>query len=140
MVSSTIKMFQFNQKFCQIIGIKLPKTNGNRYTFEPVHLIFVICLTLFAMTLLAFLVYDAKSMVEYGIIFLMLITIILTLVVYFITIWRMKDILKFTENCETFIERSKPNVVPISSAHITPSVCFAYFLQQGKTKKWHTVI
>lgn len=59
------------------------------------------------MALLAFLVYDAKSMGECGIIFFFSIGVAEGLAAYFITLWKMDDILLFIKNCEEFIAKSK---------------------------------
>lgn len=103
MAGGSVKLFQFNQKYCQSIGIELPNSNENRYTFSVI-LIFV---TIFAMALFGYLVYGAQSMAEYGIVFFVLINNIFGTATYYITIWKMKDISKFTQNCEQFIEKSK---------------------------------
>lgn len=103
MAVSASKLFEFNQRFCQTFGISRNRNN----TIEPKHLIFVIFEAIFVISLFGFLSYNANSMGEYGMTFYVLISIILALAFYFITLWRIADILKFTENCEAFIEKSK---------------------------------
>lgn len=117
MAGASIKLFQFNQKFCQTMGIKLSRSNKNRYVFE--HVIFVIFETLFAITLVAFLLYDAESMGEYGATFFTLITIMLAFVIYFVMVWKIQNIMKFTENCERFIEKSIYCVVMTESLSLS---------------------
>lgn len=107
MAGDSIKLFQFNQKYCQMVGIKAPKTIDNRNKLELKQLIFAIFAILFEIELLAFLVNDAESMGEYGITIYFLCTALLALFDHSMLIWTMEDILKFTEYCEAFIEKSK---------------------------------
>lgn len=110
MAGSSTRLFQFNQNYCQVIGIKSPKSNENLYKCKSIRFIFVIFETIFAIALLAFLLYDAESMGEYGITFHIFNTAIAVVFFYFIMISKMNDILLFTENCEKFIKKSKFNV------------------------------
>lgn len=107
MATNSIKLFQFNQNFLQTVGIKFSKSNENRSKFEPMQLFLYGSLILLSMTSLAFLLYDAKSMVEYGIIFFTLLSAKFALVVYFMFIFKAEDNLKFTAICEKFIEKSE---------------------------------
>lgn len=107
MAGRSINLFQFNQKFCEIIGVKLPEANPNGHIFNLINLGVVISLTVFIMPTAAYLLYDANSMAEYGIVFYILICGIEGMVVYFITIWEIDEILEFIENCEEFIEKSE---------------------------------
>lgn len=106
---NSIKLFRFNQKYCQAIGIKLPQMKQNRHKFNAVNWSFVICATEFAMTLLGFLAYDASSMAEYSANFYTLICIINAIFDYLILVWKLEDVLKYIDNCEKFIEESKSN-------------------------------
>lgn len=101
---SSTKLFQFNQKYCEAIGIK---SAPNRHTLNSKHLIFVVFSLQFAFTIATFLVTDAKSMGEYGTGFFTLITIAEATVAHFLTLWEVGEISKFTENCEKFIEKSE---------------------------------
>lgn len=107
MAGGTIKLFQFNQKLCHAMGIKLPKPNENWDIYEIIRWIYVTSQILFALALLAFLLYDAKAMGEYGIEFFSLVTLVFSLIVYFGKFCQLKDLLKFIENCERFIRKSK---------------------------------
>lgn len=64
---NSIKLFKFNQKFCQKVGIYLSQSNQNGYSINSINLIFVICLTQFLIALLAFFLFDAKLMRDYGV-------------------------------------------------------------------------
>lgn len=110
---NSIKLFQFNEKLCQTLGIFAVKFNSNRHKSNAINVIFAICLTHFAMTSVAFLFYDAKSMDDYGVAILELNCITVALAYYFVSIWKMEDCLKSIENCEQFIETSKLKILPI---------------------------
>lgn len=104
---NSIKLFEFNQIYCHNVGIQLPKSTEDRCKLIAMHLIFVVCLAQYAIASVGFLVYDAKSMGECTAAIFMLISIINTTFVYFITISKLEEIWKFTEHCERFIEKSK---------------------------------
>lgn len=105
MAGKSIKLFQLNQKYCQALGMELPKSNENHCTL--MYWIFVISQTVFGTALFAFLVYDAESMGEYGMTLIALIIIMAILVIYFTTILQMNEILDFIEQCEILIGKSK---------------------------------
>lgn len=107
MAGRSIKLFQFNQEFCQTIGIELPQSNRNRYKRKAINLILIVCLVQYATATAGFLVYDAKSMGEYSVTFFAMICIIEALIDYLIIIWKLEDISKFIENCEKLIGKSE---------------------------------
>lgn len=105
MAGGSIKLFQFTQNYCQILGIY---SNKNRYKLIAMRLIVVFCAVVFAAALIAFLLYDAKSMCEYGVTVFILTSICVGMYAYFFTsIWERENIFKFIENCEKFIKKSK---------------------------------
>lgn len=108
--SNSIQLFQFIKKFGQTIGICTPRSNRNRYALNSKNWIFAIFTAQYAMATVAFIVYDAKSVVELGIALVQLNNTIISMLVYFIINWKMDDILKFCESCERFIEKSKQNL------------------------------
>lgn len=105
MAGGSIELFQYNRNYCEAIGIKLPASHQNRFKFSAVNLIFIVCTTELIVVVSAFLLYDATSLDEFGVNWCALICITLGLFNYFIFIWKMEDILKFTECCEAFIEK-----------------------------------
>lgn len=107
MAGRSIKLFQFNQKYCKTIGIQLPETNRKGCKYNWINLGFFICSIEFFITSSAYLLYDANSMAEYGIVFFVLTTVIECMVAYLISILKVKEISEFIENCEDFIEKSK---------------------------------
>lgn len=99
-----IKLFQRFQKFHQmrIIGISSFQANSNsRKTFG------LIFFGQFTVTTVAFLVFDAKSLFDYGFGFFTVITAINFNIMYLIFIWEFENTYKFIGNCERFIEKSK---------------------------------
>lgn len=123
-MSSSIKFFQFVQKFYQITGIYSSQSNQQKRWTHSIRTIFLICFGQYMFTLAAFLVLKAKSMFEYGFTFYVLITIINGTVIYLTFIWQLKNILKFIENCEAFIEKSKYELWPFMKLWRRTSVYF----------------
>lgn len=103
----SIKLFQFNKKFCQTAGIFVRRSNQSRCTFLVVKLALVICMAQYAIATAAFIVYDAKSMDEYTATIFILLSAINTASDYSFTVCKMEHISKFTENCEALIEKSE---------------------------------
>lgn len=107
MANSSVKLFQFNPKYCETIGINLPESNESRYLYKVKRVIYVIFEASFWIPSLAFLLADAELMEDYGMTFFNLITITFTWAMYFMTSWKMDDISEFIEKCEAFIQKSK---------------------------------
>lgn len=106
-MADSIKLFQLNRKSCELIGIYVPQTEKDRHKRNSINLTFVICLTQFAITLVAFLLYDANSMSDYGAACYTLFTVLGSTIAYLIFVWKMNEILTFVANCELFIGKSK---------------------------------
>lgn len=68
---------------------------------------FLIVCAEYLLTTAAFLVFEAKSIFEYGFVFYMLITAINTTSIYLIFVWQSANTYKFIENFEGFLERSE---------------------------------
>lgn len=104
---STVKLFQFNQNYCQRVGICAKRSNPNPKSTKRINLIFITVSAQFALASLAFLVYDAKTMGEHCIAFYTFICITEALTAYSILIWKVDEMANFIANCEAFIEKSK---------------------------------
>lgn len=109
MAGGPVKLFEFNQTYCQAIGIESPEPNRNK--FKAKHMIYIIFETNFELALFGFLMYDAKSMGEYGVTFFAMISTANAVGLYFITFWKVEKISQFIEHFEAIIEKSKSNVV-----------------------------
>lgn len=103
---NSMKLFQFNQKLCQTLGIGGHEINQNRCTFEWKNAIFAFYSTQLAVLITAFLLYDASTMDEYGVGFVTVICVTQSTVYYFSLLWKQNEILKFIGNCERFIGMS----------------------------------
>lgn len=105
---NSIKLFEFNQKYCQIIGIRSVQSNQMRaQKLNAMNWIYISFATQYVTASAAFLLFDAKSLRDYGITFVAMITTISAMVDYFILMWKMGNFLNFIEMCERFIETSK---------------------------------
>lgn len=108
MAGGSIKLFQFIERFCQLAGICVPQSNQNRNRLNAINWLVISFLVIFGVAVGAFLFYDAKTMFEYGFAFCVVVTALFECTaIYFISIWKVRDILKFTDNCERFIEKSE---------------------------------
>lgn len=106
-MASSIKLFQFVQQCHQIIGVFPSQSNQNQRLIKSTKTKFLIFSAQLMVSTAGFLVFEAKSMFEYGFTFFILISIINSIVVYLIFIWQSKNTSKFVENCEGFIEKRK---------------------------------
>lgn len=104
---NSIKLFEFSRNYCEAVGIKLSHSTENRHKLNLVNLIFVISLVVNWTTTLAYTLWDAEHMSEYGMGMVILSCDSTVIFVYLIIIWQSEDILKFIEMCERFIEQSK---------------------------------
>lgn len=106
-MAESIKLFQFLQKFHQIIGIYPHQSNQKQRSTNWTKIVFLISFTEFLFTTIAFLLFEAKSMFDYGLVFYLLVSLINDSATYLILIWQSKNTLKFIENCVGFIEKSE---------------------------------
>lgn len=86
-----------------------------------------ICAAQYAMVLVTFLVYDAKSMGEYG-------TVAEAMPAYFIMLWKLENILKLIENCEGFIEMSEKNTCVLLNCDFIFIYFWLFFAKTGTNK------
>lgn len=105
-MAGSIRFLQLVRKFHQLIGIYPPQLNQNQHSINSTQKIFVICCAQFVCSLIAFLVFEAKFMLDYGNAFYALISMANSISIYSIFIWQSENTLKFIENCNGFIETS----------------------------------
>lgn len=103
---NSIKLFQFNQKYCQKAGI-----HQIRHGLNTKNWIFVTCMTQFFVALLLFLLSGDRSIGEYGSACFTLISVFESVTNYFILTWQMEEFLKFIAICEEFIAKSESSAV-----------------------------
>lgn len=119
-----IELFKFVRKTYQDIGIFPPESNPNFNSINLKNGLFSFCLIQFLISTAAYLWFEAKSMIEYGIICYTCTTIIFSLAVYLIFLWQSRNILIYIENFEWFIEKSE--YFPISHPFGTFNFLLAY--------------
>lgn len=106
-MTGSIKLFQHIQKFHQIVGIHSSQSNQKQWSAILGKTIFLISSAQLTFTIVAFLLFDAKSMFDYGLAFYILIALINNTGNYLFFIWRSENTFKFIENCVGFIEKRK---------------------------------
>lgn len=111
MAGDSVKLFVFYKRYNEAFGIfSLTQPNQNhlhKIINRAKPFIFFICISQFFVTTVAFGVFEATTMHDYGITFFTIICIIYVIFSYMIPFWQMEEILQFIENCEKFIGKSK---------------------------------
>lgn len=107
-MAGSLKFLQFFQKCHKIIGICPSQSNQEqRSTNDLIKFIFLFSIAQFMFTMAAFLVFEAKSIFDYGFAMWALLSTINSTVIYLIFSMQLKNTLNFIEKCEEFIEKSK---------------------------------
>ena len=116
MAGGSIKLFQFTQKYCQTFGICPPQPNQNRYNLNLASWCILFFLNQAFMSIVAFLLFEADSMNEFGIKIFACLTILASDIYSLVAYWQVEIIPKFVENWEKFIEKSESHVSHIFSS------------------------
>lgn len=103
----TIKLFKFTRKAYQGIGIDPPESNRSRSAINAKNYFFFLCQVEYFITTAAYLLFEANSMIEFGMTFFTCTTVITVIALYSILLGRMKNILNYIENCNRFIAKSE---------------------------------
>lgn len=103
----SVKLFQFFQKFQQIIGLYPPQPNQREILIIAKRALFLIWFPQPILSLVAYFVYEAESMFEFGFAIYTLLTLLNSVAIYLLFIWQLKNTLEFIANCEGFIAKSK---------------------------------
>lgn len=104
---SSIRLFQFIQKYYRFCGVYPSQPSHNHHSFNAKKCVFIICGVQYLISSIFFLLFEAKSMLEYEMACYIALWIIFTTGTYLIPAWQMKRTLEFNEYCESFIEASK---------------------------------
>lgn len=107
---NSIELFQFTHNFCSKICISVPQSDQNQnyiHNYKFKNLIYPICITQFAMALIAYIAYGKGSLGQICASFLILTMVVIVGITYIINFVQLQDISKFIENCEEFIEKSE---------------------------------
>lgn len=107
----TIKLFKFIQKSFQGIGIYPPQLNQTHNPINPTFWLNLFCHAQFFVSSTAYLLFEADSMIEYGLVFFIDATVIGCFIFYLISFWETKAIFNYIENCERFVEKSEYTAV-----------------------------
>lgn len=107
MAGHPVKLFQFIQKLYDAVGIHSSPPHQTRCSFNRRIVIFLICSEQSILSASAFLLFEAKSVLDIGISVFFLLCLFLGLISYLIPVWQMGNISEFIESCEAFIETSK---------------------------------
>lgn len=102
-MASSIKLFQFVQKFHRALGIYPSYSSSSCSRLKLV----LICLIQVGLTLFTFLLFEAKSMYDYGFGCCILISQIIAIVTYLSFVWQSKNTANSIANWEKFIAKSK---------------------------------
>lgn len=101
-----MELFHSNREFWQTMGIKPPHPN-QIHPFNARNLFFILSLIMVCISTLAFLVFRAEVMLEYGICVYGSLSDLTLLADILISIWQIPNIFKMIEMCEQFIEMSE---------------------------------
>lgn len=106
----SIELFQFIQNYLRAIGVHRPEPKQNDpHFFNSKNWIFILSGVPMLISSLAFFVYQAETAFDYGLTFYYSSCLVFGAIFYINYIWKVENISKFIENCETFIEQSKLN-------------------------------
>lgn len=106
-MASSIKFLRFVGEFHETIGIYPPQSNQAQFLTNSTQKIFLFCCAQIIFTTQAFFLFEADSMFDCGFGFYVLIAMINITIIYLIFIGQLNNTLKFIENCERFIGKSK---------------------------------
>lgn len=103
-----IKLFLTVKKFYEIIGICLPRSESNRkwsmFNIKNVSILIFLIQMFLAST--AFVLFQAKTVFEYGFPTYVSMTLTSSVIYLFIQLWKIEDILRLMKTCDEFIEKS----------------------------------
>lgn len=118
-MASSITLFQFIKRAYQSVGVYPFQPSQNHTTFNLKNWIYLICCMQFLISTFCFLLFEAKSMFDYGIAFYVSLYLFFAMVQYSIFIFQIESTYKFIESCARFIEtRELIYIGPVIFSHI----------------------
>lgn len=99
-------LFKSLRKRWQTMGI-IPPSPNQIHSFNQKNLFFLLSLTMITISTIAFLIFQAKTLIEYGSCMFLSFADLSSLADVLISIWRIPIIFKMIEMCERFIEISE---------------------------------
>lgn len=103
-MAGSIQLFQSVKKYSQTLGI-YPDSQLNLFNFRNLFAIF--CFFVNCISALAFFLFKANTILEYGVAFYSVISQLYIFYILFVQMWQMSNILKLIARFEKFIEKSK---------------------------------
>lgn len=128
----SMKLFLFYKEIIQTIGILSAQLNRNHFSINLNDLTYPIFIAQFFVTSVGFFLFDAKSLLEYGMSFYDIVASILAMAFLLINVWQMRNIFKFIENCERFIEESKYCLLFSQQLQRTFSILFDFCTRRAQ--------
>lgn len=107
MAGNRIKLFQFIRKICQKIGAYPLQPNQSRYSINSKNWFHILCLNQFFISTTAYFFFEANSMVEYGMTFLISTANFVVSSCFLMAFLQKEKISNSVGNWEGFIEKSK---------------------------------
>lgn len=101
-----MKLFRSLLQYIEFMGIYSQQTHQPQ-TFNAKILFFTSSMALLFISLFAFFLFKATTIIDYGNSFYGFVSELNTLMDYLLIVWRMPIILHLIGNCEKFIEMSK---------------------------------
>lgn len=101
----TIKLFKITQQICRNIGIFPPESNQNRTLTRFNYWAILLSLVQLFISSAAYLMLEANSLMEYGIVFYSCTTLGFCFFLYLVFIWQVEIISKYIRDFEKFIEK-----------------------------------
>lgn len=98
-MASSLRLFQFFQTFYQ--------SNQTCCQLNPKKCIYLICLVQFSIESVSFLLFEARSLFDYGMTIYLLISFGFSMGTFLLPEYQMKYTLEFIEYCKGFMENSK---------------------------------
>lgn len=102
-----IKLFGFIKKTYENIGIFRPQLSQNNKLINFKTGLILVGEAQFFTSAVAYLLFEANSIVEYGMVFFTCTSTCLSITKYLLLSWQMTNIFNYIGNCEQFIEKSE---------------------------------
>lgn len=102
-----MKLFQFNERNFKAMGIYEPQTNQRDSKWNWINFVYLFGYAHLIIVRGAFLLFQAKSAVEYGLAFYPFVAAYTAGSAVLVTIWKKTNIFHVIRNFEKFIEKSE---------------------------------
>ena len=135
MAGTSIKLFQFIQKYYRFVGIVKPESNQIRHSFNRINWLIIFCYGQTTVSTIAFLLFETKSVLDFGTCMYYLMSEFVSGSFYLIPIWKIGKLSNFIENCEAFIETSMYAQNTLDQAHTIFSLIFLYVYDIDRTAR-----